>query len=280
MNGGMTYPPGLADCHRRIDELLLKMGRPAAGLLNRWLPGKRLAKRLLVANSRTKQALPDGVCQDVHFLQENGVDLSLWARGSEHRRAPDQPFVVACIGRLIELKRVDIAIKSIGRLARDLPCRLLIVGDGPERMALEALAERVSRDVGASSDALIRFTGWMPQPDIAGLLETVDAVVMPSVRDCGGAAVLEAMAASLPVVATRWGGAADYLDERCGILVEPAREDSMVKGFYESLYRLAVDASLSAELGQRARRKVETDFDWERKCDVMLRHYLEVVSDS
>jgi glycosyltransferase involved in cell wall biosynthesis len=72
------------------------------------------------------------------------------------------------------------------------------------------------------------FRRLVSQADCARKLTRSDALVLPSMYECGGSVVLEAMAMEVPVIATAWGGPADYLDPSCGILVEPYSKESFV----------------------------------------------------
>ncbi len=99
---------------------------------------------------------------------------------------------------------------------------------------------------------------------------------MPSLRDCGGAVVLEAMASALPVIATAWGGPMDYLDSSCGILVPAPDPDTFVRSLADAMVRLATEPSLRDQLGHAGRRRVLAEFDWERKMDYMLKVYRAV----
>ena len=123
------------------------------------------------------------------------------------------------------------------------------------------LAERVS------------FMGWMSQQRCAEQLQTATALVLPSVYECGGAVVLEAMATGSPVIATSWGGPEDYIDESCGILIPPTSVEAMVLGFRAAMQRLIDEPQLRCKLGMAARKKIEAGFDWEDKVDRMLTIY-------
>ena len=86
MNGGMDYPPGFRKLQSRTERLALATGRRLADFMNYLMPGKREAAMLLVANERTRAALPRGVCSNVVMLVENGVDLALWSVAAAPRR--------------------------------------------------------------------------------------------------------------------------------------------------------------------------------------------------
>ncbi|MFT7389299.1 MAG: glycosyltransferase involved in cell wall biosynthesis [Candidatus Endobugula sp.] len=124
----------------------------------------------------------------------------------------------------------------------------------------------------------IVFHGWVAQKDISPLLVKSRGLVLPSLYECGGAVVLEAMACSVAVVATNWGGPAGYIDSDCGILVEPTSRSEMVNGFSDAILLLASDSSLAQKMGQSGRQKIEEEYDWEKKVDEVFAVYQQVLS--
>lgn len=277
MNGGMTYPPAFRRVQGRIERALVGLGRRASYLLNRAMPGKARASALLVANGRTRAALPVRDARAVIELVENGVDLAVWAdepsiaAGAARATDGSMPTWIY-MGRLVDWKAVDLLLEAFAEARRHVPMRLLIVGDGPERTRLERLATtlRLGGDV--------TFTGWLPQADCARLLRDSDGLVLSSLYECGGAVVLEAMAAGRPVVATAWGGPLDYLDETCGVLVPPDSREALVQGFADALAALGADAPRRATMGAAGRRRARALFDWDRKVDRMIEIYRDVIA--
>jgi glycosyltransferase involved in cell wall biosynthesis len=100
-----------------------------------------------------------------------------------------------------------------------------------------------------------------------------DVLVLPSLIECGGAVVLEAMAVGLPVIATAWGGPADYLDATCGVLIPPASHGAYVTGLIQAMRRLAHGRDLRRAMGAAGRRKVMDLYSWESKVDRMIAIY-------
>ena len=103
--------------------------------------------------------------------------------------------------------------------------------------------------------------------------------MLPSIYECGGAVVLEAMASGKPVIATRWGGPADYLDESCGILIDPDGPEALIAGFAKAMETLMASPQLCASLGAAGRQRVVRDFDWEKKVDRILQIYESVAPE-
>jgi glycosyltransferase involved in cell wall biosynthesis len=274
MNGNMTYPPAFARRGgRRIQGVVVGLGRLASGLLHRLIPGKLRAAALLVANERTRVALPKAGRGEVITLVENGVDLGLWSAP----RSPSDaggPTRYVFLGRLVDWKAVDVLLEAFARVRTPVLPRLQVIGDGPMRPALEDQARRLG-----VSDR-VEFVGWLPQAECPRRLRESDVLVLPSLYECGGAVVLEAMACAIPVIATAWGGPMDYLDASCGILVPPDSREALVSGLVEAMSRLADDPGLRTALGRAGRERVEREFDWEVKVDRMLAIYGRVAARS
>lgn len=268
MNGGMTYPPGYDDLESPATRRFVRLARGVARGLNRLIPGKRRAAVLVVANDRTRRALPFDDHPNVVTLVENGVDLAAWAPRLDRTRASDAPFRLVFMGRLVGWKAVGITLEALARArAGGVEATLDILGDGPERPGLEAQVERLG--LGAA----VRFHGFLPQAACAPVLAAADALILNSVWECGGAVVLEAMGMGLPVIGPDWGGPADYLDPTCGILVAPAPRATYADRLAQAITRLAQDPALRARMGAAGAAKVRAEFDWEGKIDRMLAIY-------
>jgi alpha-maltose-1-phosphate synthase len=233
-----------------------------------------------VANERTRAALPRGVCSNVVMLVENGVDLALWS--VPHSSAKESASAAArfvFMGRLVDWKAVDLLLLAFKRASAQTAMTLSIIGSGDERVKLEEMARSLNiLDERSDQPGKVCFLGWMSQPDCAGQLAHCDALVLPSMAECGGAVVLEAMAMEVPVIATAWGGPVDYLDSSCGILVEPSSKEAFVDDLALALIRLATQPQDRSAMGKAGRLKVIRDFDWETKVDRMLGYYESAVA--
>lgn len=197
----------------------------------------------------------------------NGVDverfrpLSQAARDALRRELGlgKGPAVVFC-GRLVPEKGVGRLLDAWRTVhARHPDATLLIVGGG-------ALAQALASAAGAG----VRFEG--EQPDVAPWLRAADAAVLPSSAEGLSNAMLEAMAAGLPVVATRVGGALDCVEDgRSGLLVPP--EDS--SELATALDKLLADGS-RARLGARGRAIAEDRYSLASVADLLTALYAEL----
>ncbi len=274
MNGGMSYPPGYEDYESTLARRFIAVSRQIAVLMNMVIPGKRKAAALLVANARTRAALPVQHPRVIDLV-ENGVDLSIWSEGTgaERLRAADEPFRLAFVGRLVRWKAVDITLEAI-RMARakGRDVRLDILGDGDVRKALEA-------QVGALGlEGAVQFLGFLPQGACAEHLRNADALILNSIYECGGAVVLEAMSLGLPVIASDWGGPADYIDETCGLLVHPTPREDFAERLTAAILQLVDDPEFARDLGAAGQARVVAEFDWEKKVDQIRHIYQSVIT--
>jgi glycosyltransferase involved in cell wall biosynthesis len=269
MNGGMEYPQAFRRNESWMSRWVIALLQLFANTGNTLLPGKKHADVLLVANERTRRALPSGIRGKVIELNENGIDIDIWQDTS---RSPNRTIpLFVFVGRLVDWKALDIVIRALERVPF---AELGVVGDGPMLGTWTSLAEEIG--VGDR----VRFMGRLGQSEYATHLQTSVALVLPSLYESGGAVVLEAMAASKPVIATRWGGPADYLDTSCGILVDPESYAKLVSGFAEGMQSLIDSPELAEAMGKAGRKRAVRDFDWQRRIDRIIDIYRELASRS
>ena len=274
MCGGMNFPPAFAHLDGAMTRRSIRLARYASELINRLVPGKLEAEMLLVANRGTEQALPRGVRGRVVRLFESGVDLEIWkpAQASEQgARRNDIRFVFT--GRFVDWKGVQFLVPALAKaVARHPGCSLDLVGGGELDAEIRATIDR------EGLAGVVRMHGWLSRPDAARIVREADVFVMPSLRECGGTAILEAMALGKPVITTNWGGPADYVDASCGLLVDPSSPEAFIDGMADAMVRLASSPELRRELGDGGLRRVRRDhLAWDAKAVRVLELLDEVV---
>lgn len=196
----------------------------------------------------------------------HGTDLARF--GAIERATATEPTLLT-VGRLAPAKGFDDAIAALGRLgARGLRPRLVVVGDGPERARLEALA--TEHGVRGQVD----FRGALTHDAIAPLYASAWALVAPSKvlangrRDGIPNVVIEAMAAGLPVVGTRAAGLEEAIEpDVTGMLAEPGDAGSLAA----ALEPLLTEPERAARMGQAARERVRQEFDAARNFERLWR---------
>ena len=216
-----------------------------------------LHRRLVVLPSRSLWDIATGVWRlDPRFLHyvPNGIDLSRFSQNPE----ADVPWprdlpVIGTVSALRPEKNIARLIRAFGLLG-DVPARLVIVGDGPERAALEAAAAATT---GGATGALSRiaFAGHSPNP--ASLLGGFDIFALSSDTEQMPLSVLEAMAAGLPVAATDVGDLRSMLAPENEPFLA-SLDDAVLAETLRAL--LAVPAHWPA-IGTANRARAEAEFD-------------------
>jgi glycosyltransferase involved in cell wall biosynthesis len=270
MNGGMNYPAAFKSGESLFGRAFVRVARSSANLMNRLIPGKKEAAVILVANERTRNALPDSIEGRVIVMPENGVDLRIWVSGT--RVAPqDRDARFVFVGRLVDWKRLDFALDALRQL--DV-ATLDVIGDGPMLETWRSYA----RSAGLGDR--VRWRGWLSQAECAAVLHGATALLLPSIYECGGAVVLEAMACKTPVIALKWGGPADYIDESCGVLIDPAEPAVIIRQFSAAMAALAADPDRARRMGECGRLLVEKLYDWDKKVDRMVEVYVDAIASA
>ena len=142
-----------------------------------------------------------------------------------------------------------------------------MVGDGPERPAIEALI----RDTGLESR--ITVLGWRSQTEVATLMREADIFALPSIRELGAGAVIEAMACGLACVVIDYGAPGVLIDRDRGVKVPLANLDQLTRSFGHALEYLVADEQTSVRLGSTARQYAKQFFTWDRKARKLLAVY-------
>jgi len=187
----------------------------------------------------------------------NFLDPDLHRRQSRpelrRRYADDDTRLVIHVSNFRPVKRIDLVMETFDRIRREVPSRLLLVGDGPEL----STAYRLGRQLGITH--LVDVLG--AQEEVMPLLSIADVFLLPSALESFGLAALEAMACELPVVASRVGGLPEVVEDGVtGFLHDP--ED--VAGMAETAVALLRDSARRCAVGKAARQRVIERFSAEK----------------
>jgi glycosyltransferase involved in cell wall biosynthesis len=165
--------------------------------------------------------------------------------------SPYAPVELLFVGRLIQLKRVDIAIKAVSLLRGDgIDATLTVVGDGADLPRLV----RVREEVGLSD--VVSFVGWTDDPaQLREHYRRAFALLLPSEIEAFGMVVLEAMAAGTPVVRTAPIGGIDLLEPDVDVLIAGVNS---AEAFANAVKRLQVDRGLYLQIARAAQKKAST----------------------
>lgn len=274
LNGNMSDPPGLRSRVSFFEKSFIWFSRLVSNGLNRLMPGKLQASVILVANQRTREGLPKAIKGQIVELVENGVDLQVWSSAGKKKENTSNHLNYVSCGAFIDYKAFDLLLYAFQRVRQQTNIHLTLIGDGPLKLDMIKLADQL-----CLNDS-VTFTGALAQSKITEIYKSTDVFVFPSLRDCGGAAILEAMAMELPVIAADWGGPKDYVTSESGILVPPTSKETYVEGLSTAMLHLAEKPKLRKQMGLKGRERVLQSFDWERKIDRLIEIYTQVASEA
>jgi len=207
---------------------------------------------------------------------ENAVDPSCFVAAAPIA-APgkDRPLRVSFVGRLVAVKALPLLLHAMVRLrAQGMSVVLDVVGDGP--MAQPWRGQ--STALGLAD--CVHWHGALPAAGVAGVVRLSHVFCLPSVRESGGAVLLEAMACGRPVIGMDFGGPAEVVDDAVGWKVAMPDEATAIDGLAQALseaYRQPDDA---ARRGQRARQRVLDEHTWAAKLDAAEALYARVLGST
>ena len=245
------------------------------------LVGRKMAETLRYADKVV--CISQNLCR---LAKEFGLDegriayVPLGIEVGEHRpeaqervkraRGLADKVLLLYVGQLIERKGVSYLLKAVALVDTPLQhrCHLAIVGDGPERMRLEALADKLGvRD-------RVTFAGKVPHDELLDWYAAADAFVLPSLSEGRPTVINEAMASECAVIASDVSGVPEQVtDGHNGFLVPPADPVAIAQ---KIAYLIENEAEMAA-MGQRGRQKVvDEGLTWDAYADRMVRVYREV----
>ena len=260
LNCGLGTPEGFGSVLKKDAVWLTRLrgiGQAAAALSG----ATRHAARILTATRATLASVPSRLRPRCRMMVENGVDLdrfrdSVWP----HRPSWTNPLRVLFVGRLVPFKGVGMLLEAAAQLLRSgQPIEATIVGSGPMEQAWRAQAAALG------IDRVVRFAGALPAEQVAAEMARCHVFCLPSVRESGGAVLLEAMACARPVIAVGFGGPAEIVDEQVGRLLAPVSPQQVSADLALALADVCADPEGWRRRGIAGRRRAERMFSWSAK---------------
>ncbi|MEO8182619.1 MAG: glycosyltransferase family 4 protein [Deltaproteobacteria bacterium] len=269
LNGGLAWPEEYAPERAREKEWMVKL-REAHRHLPFYQSTFDKSAAILAAFKHTAQDLPERVRERVVNFPEVGVDAELF---HPHSRARTQSSRLTFLfaGRLVPYKLPSLAVDCFARSAALRGHRLLIVGDGPEREAIE----RKVND--AKLWGSVQLLGQRSQAEVGDLMRQSDVFVFPSIRELGAGVIAEAMASGLCCAAVDYGGPSELLANGRGVKVPLAAQGAMTRSFTQALEQLAASPEQVRSYGEKARSYALSMLTWDVKAQFTVDLYERAV---
>jgi glycosyltransferase involved in cell wall biosynthesis len=257
LNGGVPWPKHFIDRQHAEREWLSHIRG-----IYRLMPGYRSMRRYstaIIAGSKyTYGEIPPWANHKCVYIPENGVDAERFSL--PRNRSASLPLKAAFVGRLVPYKGADILLEAAAEFLRSGQLETQIIGDGPQKSLLEAMVDRLG--IGNS----VRFEGWVPHIEIQNRLRLCDVLILPSIREFGGAVVVEAMALGVPPIVADYGGPSELVDEKTGIRVPFSDRQSLIIGINRALGDAIRHPAILDKLGAAGREKVQQKLTWDAKA--------------
>lgn len=197
----------------------------------------------------------------------NGVDTVLFApRTSEKTTNKKQ---ILWVGRFVTGKGVEYLIEAFSRVLKKIPgTHLVLVGEGPEKMAIEDKIRRLHLQ------SSVTFIDYLDNAELPGIYKNSHIFVLPSLMEGVPRTILEAMACGIPVVTTNLPHLVGIIDG-AGLVVPP--KDPILLS--NAILTILEDTSLAEKMGQRGRNRIEQEYSWEDTVGKTLALYGSVIAN-
>ncbi|MEM6794848.1 MAG: glycosyltransferase family 4 protein, partial [Acidobacteriota bacterium] len=246
-----VFADGVEVSRPTAEELLFKRKARLQAFLGRLIV--RLADAVVAPSRRTAEELQvDYRAKNVRVIH-NGIATASFEAPAD-RPLPSAPLALY-VGRMRTRKAVAVLLAAFRRVLDRMPeARLVLVGTGEQHEALKLQWARLKRD---QEDDSVVFTGQVDREQMGAYYSQATLYCLPSLYEGLPLAILEAMAAGLPVVATDVSGNPEAVEDgETGLLVKPERAEELA----EALVELLGDPRRAARMGRAGREKLEDEF--------------------
>lgn len=264
LNGGLPWPREFDGARKREGEWLSRLRG-----MHRWLPGYRSTRKhaaaIIVGSAATAQQVSPRYRSKCIYIPENGITPQRFA--PVQRSDEQRPVRVAFIGRLVDYKNPDVIIEAIAPLARTGSVQLDLFGDGPLKDSLTTLITKLGLQ------DQVTLHGWVAHEKLAAQLAHSDLFAFPSIREFGGAVVLEAMAMGVVPIVVNYGGPAELISNDSAFRIPLTARDGLITNLRDIIAKVVADPSQLAAMRQAGIERVQRWFTWKSKADQLLQVY-------
>jgi len=275
VNGGVPFPPGFQKIAYKEFAYLNFLRNLGRMLIPGYLQTYQNADLVLAGSTYTLNWLKNSLNvpeRQVDLFYENGIDQTFLTHQAKTRTS--ERVNLLFVGRLVPYKCADILIDAIAQLEDSIKNKihLTIVGEGSERATLEESIKPLNLQ------EFVTLTGWVKQEQTLEFYQKSDVFCFPSIREFGGAVVLEAMACGLPCIVVNNGGIGEYVTEVTGFKIEPISRDYIRDELTQKIQTLVENESLWQSMSAQSIERTQ-DFTWPRKAQKIVNIYEQLMAD-
>ncbi|MEG4235796.1 glycosyltransferase family 4 protein [Microcoleus sp. Pol11C3] len=276
VNGGIPFPPGFQETAKQEFSQFNFLRAVGRALIPGYVETYKKADKILAGSTYTLNMLKDLFAiadTRIELFYENGIAQEFLMSVKPAKEEGD-PINLLFVGRLVPYKCADVVIESIGKLDQAIQSKicLTIVGDGSERNNLE------NRVKDLNLGEIVSFAGWVNQQETLDYYRKADIFCFPSIREFGGAVVMEAMACGLPCIVANNGGIGEYVNEETGFKIEPISREYLTEELTSKIKLLVEDDRLRESMSTKAIEKAR-EFAWENKAIKIVEIYEKMLGE-
>ncbi|MEO0292890.1 MAG: glycosyltransferase family 4 protein [candidate division WOR-3 bacterium] len=246
--------------------------------------GMKKAKAVLVCNEETRKKV-EKFNKNIYQFPVNGIsqedlkpgvkigNLRIREEGiAKSQTLNPKSFKILFAGRFDPIKAIPLGLRAFARFNKKYPDSIFeIVGDGPEKIRIEKEIDKL----GIRNS--VKIISWLPREELIKKMRESDVFLFPSLRDGGGAVVVEAMAVGIPVVCLDLAGPGFHIKDEWGIKIEARNPEYVVEEMAKALEKLYLDPELRIQMGINARKRAEEYYLWDKLGGRLQKIYEEAL---
>ena len=261
LNGGVPWPRAFNSARHQENEWLSYL-RGFYKLIPGYRATRLFASAIIVGSRATLALEPKRYHHKCVYIPENGFEPSRFTMRRTH--TSKLPLRVVFVGRLVPYKGADMLLEACVPLIRSGKLALTIIGEGPQRAQLEDRIRALELTAG------VTLTGWISHQQLQLELVKQDVFAFPSIREFGGAVVLEAMALGLVPAVVDYGGPGELVTPDTGFLIPMGSRTQIITRFHALLEGLVSQPDLIDARSTLAYARARLLFSWDAKAAQML----------
>lgn len=219
----------------------------------------KAAVAILGRTRNNTMAIPAKYRDKCYVVLETAMEDKLLLQDSKIKESREKVEIIST-GRLVPFKNIAMAIEALKIVYDDgYLFHYTIVGKGPEKTHIEELVNKYHLE------NAVTLIGEVSREEVIEYLSGADIYLFPSLREGGSWALMEAMAAELPVVCFDWTGTGVITDDSCANRIKPTTPKRDVQKFAQALENMITNPTKRKEMGLRAKKRIIDDYNWKEK---------------
>jgi glycosyltransferase involved in cell wall biosynthesis len=264
LNGGVPWPRGF-DAARRREKEWLSYVRDVYRLVPGYLATRRDASAILIGSRDTWKQMPRSFHSKCFYVPENAIDPARFTQIRTSRAR--KPIRATFVGRLVPYKGADILLEAAAPLLKSGALKLRIIGDGPQMPLLKEIVRR------EEIESSVELPGQVKHEELQKWLADSDVFAFPSVREFGGAVVLEAMAVGVVPIVVAYGGPAELVTQKTGFLLPIASRGEIIASMRQTLMEICERPDVIEQMSAAAMARARKHFTWQAKAQSVVEIY-------